>query len=56
MIIINVPAYADSVLISVWVVYLLVKGLEKIIWTNGKIKRQINAEPEIEGFYAYGNC
>ena len=49
MITINAFACADSVLIPVQAAYLPVKGLEQLIKTIGKVKRQINPKLEIEG-------
>lgn len=49
MLTINAVAAADSVLIPVQVAYLPVKGLEQLIKTIGKVKRQINTKLEIEG-------
>ena len=49
MITINAFACADSILIPVQAAYLPVKGLEQLIKTIGKIKRQINPKLEIEG-------
>jgi cellulose biosynthesis protein BcsQ len=49
MITINAFACADSILIPVQVAYLPVKGLEQLIKTIGKVKRQINPKLEIEG-------
>lgn len=49
MITINVFAGADSVLIPVQAAYLPVKGLEQLIRTIGKVKRQINPRLAIEG-------
>lgn len=49
MITINVFACADSILIPVQAAYLPVKGLEQLIKTIGKVKRQINPKLEIEG-------
>ena len=49
MITINVFACADSILIPVQAAYLPVKGLEQLIKTIGKVKRQINPRLEIEG-------
>jgi chromosome partitioning protein len=49
MITINAFAYADSILIPVQAAYLPVKGLEQLIKTIGKVKRQINPKLEIEG-------
>ena len=49
MITINAFACADSILIPVQAAYLPVKGLEQLIKTIGKVKRQINLKLEIEG-------
>ena len=49
MITINAFACADSILIPVQAAYLPVKGLEQLIRTIGKVKRQINPKLEIEG-------
>ena len=49
MITINAFACADSILIPVQAAYLPVKGLEQLIKTIGKVKRQINFKLEIEG-------
>ena len=49
MITINAFAGADSILIPVQAAYLPVKGLEQLIKTIGKVKRQINPGLEIEG-------
>ena len=49
MITINAFTNADSILIPVQAAYLPVKGLEQIIKTIGKVKRQINPKLEIEG-------
>ena len=49
MITINAFACADSILIPVQAAYLPVKGLEQLIKTVGKVKRQINPRLEIEG-------
>ena len=49
MITINAFACADSILIPVQAAYLPVKGLEQLIKTIGKVKRQINRGLEIEG-------
>ena len=49
MMTINALACADSVLIPVQAAYLPVKGLEQLIKTIGKVKRQINPKLEIEG-------
>lgn len=49
MITINVFTCADSVLLPVQAAYLPIKGLEQLIKTIGKVKRQINQKLEIEG-------
>ena len=49
MITINVFNCADSILIPVQAAYLPIKGLEQLIKTIGKVKRQINQKLEIEG-------
>ena len=49
MITINAFACADSILIPVQAAYLPVKGLEQLIKTIGRVKRQINRKLEIEG-------
>ena len=49
MITINALACADSILIPVQAAYLPVKGLEQLIKTIGKVKRQINPALKIEG-------
>lgn len=49
MITINALASADSILIPVQAAYLPVKGLQQLIKTIGKVKRQINPKLEIEG-------
>lgn len=49
MITINVFACADSILIPVQAAYLPIKGLEQLIKTIGKVKRQLNPKLEIEG-------
>lgn len=49
MITINAFACADSILIPVQAAYLPVKGLEQLIKTVGKVKRQINPALKIEG-------
>lgn len=49
MITINVFACADSILIPVQAAYLPVNGLEQLIKTIGKVKRQLNPKLEIEG-------
>ena len=49
MITVNALSCADSVLIPVQASYLPVKGLQELIKTIGKVKRQINPDLEIEG-------
>ena len=49
MLTINVFSCADSILIPVQAAYLPVKGLEQLIKTIGKVKRQINPKLSIEG-------
>ena len=49
MITINAFTCADSILIPVQAAYLPVKGLEQLIKTIGKVKRQINPKLNIEG-------
>ena len=49
MITINAFACADSVLIPVQAAYLPVKGLQQLVKTIGKVKRQLNPKLEIEG-------
>ena len=49
MITINVFTCADSILIPVQAAYLPIKGLEQLIKTIGKVKRQINQKLEVEG-------
>lgn len=49
MITINAFAAADSVLIPVQAQYLPVKGLQQLIQTIGKVRRQINPNLTIEG-------
>lgn len=49
MITINAFACADSILIPVQAAYLPVKGLQQLIKTVGKVKRQINQKLKIEG-------
>lgn len=46
---INALACADTVLIPVQVSYLPVKGLQQLIKTIARVKRQINPKLEIEG-------
>lgn len=49
MVTINALACADAVIIPVQVAYLPIKGLEQLIKTIGRVKRQINPKLEIEG-------
>ena len=49
MMTINALACADSVLIPVQAAYLPVKGLQQLIKTIGRVKRQLNQKLEIEG-------
>lgn len=49
MMTINALAAADSVLIPVQAAYLPVKGLEQLISTISKVKRQLNRDLQIEG-------
>jgi len=49
MITINAFACADSILIPVQAAYLPVKGLQQLIKTIGKVRRQINPRLQIEG-------
>ena len=49
MLTVNALAAADSVLIPVQAAYLSAKGLEQLIRTISKVKRQINPGLEIEG-------
>ena len=49
MITINAFACADSILIPVQAAFLPVKGLQQLIKTIGKVKRQINPKLTIEG-------
>lgn len=49
MVTINALACADSVLIPVQAAYLPIKGLEQLIRTIGRVKRQINPKLAIEG-------
>lgn len=49
MITINAFACADSILIPVQAAYLPVKGLQQLIQSIGKVKRQINTKLTIEG-------
>ena len=49
MMTINAFACADSILIPLQAAYLSVKGLEQLIKTIGKVKRQLNPQLSIEG-------
>lgn len=49
MITINAFACADSILIPVQAAFLPVKGLQQLIQTIGKVKRQLNPKLNIEG-------
>ncbi|MDE6906075.1 MAG: AAA family ATPase [Lachnospiraceae bacterium] len=49
MLTINAFACADSILIPVQAAYLPVKGLQQLIKTIGRVKRQLNPRLEIEG-------
>lgn len=49
MVTINALACADSVLIPVQAAYLPVKGLQQLIKTIGRVKRQLNPSLRIEG-------
>ena len=49
MITINALACADSVLIPVQAAYLPVKGLQQLIKTIGRVKKQLNPKLKIEG-------
>lgn len=49
MLVINALASADSVLIPVQAAYLPVKGLQQLIKTIGRVKRQLNPKLQIEG-------
>jgi len=46
---VNALACADSVLIPVQAAYLPVKGLQQLIKTIGRVKRQLNPELQVEG-------
>ena len=46
---INALACADSVIIPCQTAYLPVKGLQQLIKTIGRVKRQLNPKLEIEG-------
>ena len=49
MMTINALACADSVLIPVQAAYLPVKGLQQLIKTIGRVKKQLNPKLKIEG-------
>lgn len=49
MMTINALACADSVLIPVQAAYLPVKGLQQLIKTIGRVKKQLNPKLRIEG-------
>ena len=49
MVTINALTCADSVLIPVQAAYLPVKGLQQLIKTIGRVKKQLNPKLEIEG-------
>ena len=49
MLTINALACADEVIIPVQAAYLPVKGLEQLIRTIGKVRRQLNRQLEIGG-------
>lgn len=49
MLTLNVLTAADSVLIPVQAEYLPVKGLQQLITTVGRVKRQLNHKIEVEG-------
>ena len=49
MLTVNALAAADSVLIPVQAQYLSVKGLEQLLMTVSKVRRQINPQLRIEG-------
>lgn len=49
MVTINALACADSVLISVQAAYLPVKGLQQLIKTIGRVKKQLNPRLKVEG-------
>lgn len=49
MLTINMLAASDSVIVPVQVQYLSAKGLEQLLSTVGKVKRQINPKLRIEG-------
>ena len=46
---VNALACADSVLIPVQAAYLPVKGLQQLIKTIGRVKRQLNPDLQVEG-------
>jgi len=49
MITINALACADSILIPVQAAFLPIKGLQQLIQTIGKVKKQLNSKLKIEG-------
>jgi len=49
MITINVLACADSILIPVQAAFLSIKGLQQLIQTIGKVRKQLNSKLKIEG-------
>lgn len=49
MMTINALSCADTVLIPVQAAYLPVKGLQQLIKTIGRVKRQLNPKLQIEG-------
>ena len=49
MLTVNALAAADNVLIPVQAAYLPAKGLEQLLGTINKVKRQINPKLRIEG-------
>ena len=51
MMTINALACADSVLIPVQAAYLPVKGLQQLIKTIGRVKKQLNPKLKIEGIF-----
>ena len=53
MLTINALACADAVLIPVQAAYLPVKGLEDLIRTIGKVRRQLNRGLSIEGIFVF---
>ena len=49
MLTVNVLAAANHLIIPVQAEYLPAKGLEQLIWTVGKVRRQLNPNLEIDG-------